>query len=553
MINFTSWLTDEEVHNLKTTLYTRNKLEDYRHLTKEDVVAHLHSEDVFQPPHKRSIPKDVLKRKFRTIFVYETMDNFVLKLVNEYLNETFSHHISPKVFSYKKGLSTTIAVKDFQKKYDPEGLYLKIDLTNYFQSPSQKHIQDFVGKFGLMQEPFNRLWENKCVNPKTKEIMNENMGLLPGSAVSAFLSNAYLNSFDFLLSCHSEHYARYSDDFVVKVPNTQEETLCIITEHLKSLDLEVNEAKTRVFQPHTPVTFLGLNISEDGIKMTPEKMREMKDIVKDKAKQAQKQKGKDTGDKVIDFYKSLYSTLFRSFTKNIFQGGLIARYFEVGVDIEQLQELDFYILDQARFVASGKHNKGALKAGWDTARMEQCGFKSLILFYRVFSKSKLLCSYEMHRHLMGFQPIKPCKNLKDKEAVDILNLILQGSPSLQIDSQTLTINSVEPYTLMDHYGEFSEEEFFDLVRMTNAKELGNEEEVQCPKLKTFFNPLPKDRMEYYHYAARPVGEIQRVVEGLLFLWRSGRLDIPFSVNSQNMVIKDTPEIKFVSKGREVVA
>jgi CRISP-associated protein Cas1 len=106
----------------------------------------------------------------------------------------------------------------------------------------------------LIQHLVNR----RGVGPAARRIRS-GKGLHQGSSLSPVLTNLYLDAFDRDLLNSGHRVLRYSDDFAIPVTTHHqgEQILELTTEALRRLDLELNEAKSRIESFDEGVDFLG--------------------------------------------------------------------------------------------------------------------------------------------------------------------------------------------------------------------------------------------------------------------------------------------------------
>ena len=179
MITFKTWVCDKQKFNkLMKTLYTKPNFEKYRDISWEQILEYINTVK-FSYPRQVMIPKDAFSK--REVFIYEPLDNFVLKLYNMYLNDVFSDDISNHVYSYTEGVAVATVLSKFNKVYDTSKIYVKVDLSNYFMTPSGEYLTQFLSKYGLTEKPFDKLFENKFYGVDSGELEEKNLGLLPSA------------------------------------------------------------------------------------------------------------------------------------------------------------------------------------------------------------------------------------------------------------------------------------------------------------------------------------------------------------------------------------
>lgn len=364
----------------------------YREITHNEIIELV--KEPISPPRRLSIPKDD-GVSFRTIYSYLWRDNIKLKFLNEYLYSEFGHLISDRVFSYKSGVSVGDAIRDVFTNYNSERYLVKLDLKDYFTSIGLDLLKPLLDKVQVPVEMQENIFNNKFVDKEFVEYEGC-LGMIQGNPISAFISNAFLYTFDNLMSEKYEYYIRYSDDLLIEVPEniTPEILLDTVSEILKSdFNLCVNPKKVEIIEPHSTFKFLGCNISPKAVTLSKAKEDALFEKIKKKADMCSKLKV-DNETKVKRFINEVYiSTLFCKIS-DISKSSLMYFAFDNVTDVEYFQKFDYLILDKCKYLMTGKNNKNvALKQGYNTEFFECLGFVSLCKFYKLYKRSNKLDFY----------------------------------------------------------------------------------------------------------------------------------------------------------------
>lgn len=345
----------------------------------------------FDIPRMVKIPKN--NGKMRDIFIYEEQTSLMLKIIAEVLTDKFNSQIHPSVFSYQKGKSILTAIKSVQKDMRKGVVFGKVDITNYFIEIDQEKINKLIercfekGKVGsTMHDMFNQnLYTHK------REIIRGKLGIMPGNPISCVFSNLILKDLDKRMHDECISYTRYSDDIVIGATTEKElkGKLELLATLLEEYGLEINPNKVDYYGSRD-VHFLGLVVNPDKIDITKSKFNTIKRHIKINARKMRKEVelGKisktDAVKKMIRmFNKGMYKPIVYD-DLHIGLGGFI---FANVTTMETLREIDFYFINQCRYVVTGKHNKANCKTV-QFSELEEMGFKSMCELFKLYKIGK---------------------------------------------------------------------------------------------------------------------------------------------------------------------
>jgi group II intron reverse transcriptase/maturase/CRISPR-associated endonuclease Cas1 len=105
---------------------------------------------------------------------------------------------------------------------------------------------------------------------------SRNLGTPQGAILSPLLSNYYLTPFDKFVTCLTNAYVRYADDFCIFCANRTEaeQVLDVVTEYLdKQLKLKLNTPE--IVEAEKGFEFLGITISKSGLRLSAKKEEEL--------------------------------------------------------------------------------------------------------------------------------------------------------------------------------------------------------------------------------------------------------------------------------------
>lgn len=388
----------------------------------------------FSKPSMVQIPKST--GGYREVFVFNNKDSFVLRLINKILMTKEFDSLHPNAFAYKKGVRTFNAAKHLQSVLKEKQCYgVKLDIKSYFTSVSYDYlinsigdlVSDRVGKELLV----NLFSINSYVN-NDEEIIEEDLGIMPGSALSSFFANWILRDIDEEFSKRCSVYARYSDDLIMfcETKEELEECLSLMVDMLKTKGLEINQSKFKWYDnPNVVDNFLGLNVYPNKIDVSDTGKEALRRLVKSicrKQRQDLESKTRLKKDYSLRYVKKAIRLINKKFYKSIFsvkekrKSNRISYMFANVTTHDFFKELDFYVLDSLRFVYSGKWNTGSVKE-LDTKTLESLGFVSSVKMFNLFkigvdvylnevSKldrhvTKQIYDLEIYRNLEGFRKV----------------------------------------------------------------------------------------------------------------------------------------------------
>jgi hypothetical protein len=248
--------------------------------------------------------------KLRTVFSYRLTDLVVHGVVSELLDEAIAPRLSPRLYSYRKGVSWWTPVADFaayvraHRRASPDprdrGLYvLRRDVDAYTDSipvhggsPLWPILDDALGALGDSERHLLECVVRPDVVRLDGGTVSLVRGVPTGQPVSCVLFNLYLHELDReLAGIPGAFYARYSDDFLFAHPDpgVVQRADATIDAHVARLELRLSEEKRRTLyltgagrpsdvwpeaRGTTVVPFLGTFIALDGrVSLSRKKLR----------------------------------------------------------------------------------------------------------------------------------------------------------------------------------------------------------------------------------------------------------------------------------------
>ena len=338
----------------------------------------------FSLPQKRSINKSGSHKK-RVIYTFPDDETWVLKLLT-WLLYKYDGAFHKNCYSFRRNATAKAAMKDVlsTERLDDKWV-LKLDIHNYFNSmPSELLVSEF-SEVITDDEPLLDFLTRFYTLDKALfggSIITENRGAMAGVPLSAFCANLFLSDLDAKFEALGVPYFRYSDDILVLADTRQQanEFYSLIKDHIESKGLTLNEDKYSLTEPHTPFEFLGFSCCEGTVDLADASVRKMKAKIKRKAAKLYRWKNK----KALDGDKAA-KAMIKVFDRKFYDSGSERDFtwsrwfFPVLTTDKGLHELDSYLIDNIRYLYTGRHYKGNYRITYEHIR--ELGFRSLVSEY----------------------------------------------------------------------------------------------------------------------------------------------------------------------------
>ena len=341
--------------------------------------------ECFRPPRKKLINK-LHKNKKRVVYLFDADENAVLKLMTYLLLRKYDKIFAPSLYSFRGNISVKTAITAFTtgRKTDSKYAY-KADISNYFNSvdveqllmvlkqvlSEDAEIYDFIS--ALLRSPY--VYEEG-------ELISEEKGIMAGCPLAAFLANVYLSDLDWYFYGQGILYGRYSDDIILFADSEQEvkQYASHIRQTIGEKHLVINPDKENFFEPHQPWNFLGMVYCDGVVDISPVSAEKLKQKMKRKSKALlrwKRAKGIDNECAVKAF--------IRIFNQKLYDNPIETEmtwtrwYFPIINTTKTLEELDHYMQDCIRYIATEKWNKGRFRYSY--GEMKRMGYRSLVNAY----------------------------------------------------------------------------------------------------------------------------------------------------------------------------
>ncbi|MBQ6549947.1 MAG: hypothetical protein IJL78_00880 [Lachnospiraceae bacterium] len=372
--------------------------EEKRHLTREEacdlrafidnqeylpVVSRILSGGTFSVPEKKLIRKMDTDKK-RAVYVFPREENYVLKLLTFLLLRKYDGLFTDDLYSFRvsrgagKALTRVLHMPGLRSMY-----VYKVDISNYFNSIDVPEMLVMLTDVFRDDPQLYELFEKLLTDPRVCDqgvVTEEKKGVMAGTPFAVFLANLYLLPLDKRMQAEGFLYARYSDDIILFAPTeaARERGAEIILETLHAHGLSVNPEKEHRASSGEPWTFLGVSYDGGTVDISPVSKEKLKARIRRKSRALRRwQIRKGATD------EQAAKALVRSMNRKYFSADSSHEltwtrwYFPLITTDRTLHELDLYLQDWIRYLASGGHHRKQNYA-FRYEDLKALGYRSLV-------------------------------------------------------------------------------------------------------------------------------------------------------------------------------
>jgi hypothetical protein len=307
------------------------------------------------PPHTAQIPKD--DGTFRTVYVNEPMDRVWLSIANDLLYDLMPEMIHPTCKSYQIGIGCGKVVQEASRKivaaHTDGVLGWKSDLSKYFDSVPLRFIDEAFDKVeakhgkSCVIDVLRKYYHCDLFFDENNELHSAFQSLKQGCAVASWLANVLLYDLDDELSKLNGFYVRYSDDMLY-IGQGYEAAMDILVARLAEKEMRLNPKKVEYLTPTKWFKFLGYSIKGDKISLSSTRIKKFQHEIEARTIKS----------------KSKLSQAVQAVNRYLYKGNgefswatAILPVCNVRHDIDELNK---FVMDCLRAVATGKHKVGGL-------------------------------------------------------------------------------------------------------------------------------------------------------------------------------------------------
>lgn len=335
----------------------------------------------FSAPEAVRINKSFSGKK-RTVFVFPDDENYIQKFIAYKLLD-YDGIFAGNLYSFRRNMGVKKAVSDLMFAGDISSCHsFRLDISDYFNSVDPDLLLPRLEQVLSGDRPLFELLRSALLDPDAiadgKRIQIKK-GILAGSPVSGFLANLFLDGLDRHFESEGAHYARYSDDIIVFAPTEEKlaEYSSYILDFLEKMKLTVNGNKIGTSAPGEEWEFLGFSFRNGVIDISSSSVRKLKAKMRRKARALVRWKNKKNAEPeraAAAFIKHFNRKFFSNPVNNEITW---ARwYFPIINTSESLKEIDAYMQQCIRFIATEKHNKSSYNFTYE--QMKKLGYVTLV-------------------------------------------------------------------------------------------------------------------------------------------------------------------------------
>ncbi len=331
--------------------------------------------------------------KKRTVFVFSEEENYIQKFIAFQLLD-YDGVFAGNLYSFRRDMGVKKAISRLMYHENINEMYsFKLDISDYFNSVDADKLLPVLKNTLRNDSRLFSVIEDMLTNPYALVDGMESKvkkGILAGSPVSGFLANLYLTELDRYFEKSGVLYARYSDDIIVFAQNQNllDSYVRTIFSFLSQKGLEVNENKVCATSPCEEWTFLGFSYKNSVIDISGISKQKLKQKMRRKARALVRwKKRKNASD------ERAVRAFIRHFNKKFYSNDLTNEitwcrwYFPVITTSDGLKEIDSYMQQCIRYVATSKQNKK--KYCFTYSDMKNLGYRTLVNSYYKFRENNL--------------------------------------------------------------------------------------------------------------------------------------------------------------------
>ena len=344
---------------------------------------------------KLGLPEKLLINKMgtgkkRVVYRYDEPTMRLLKLLAHLLYR-YDDHFAPNCYAFRRGLDAHEALKRVNGALRGQPMWAyKLDIHNYFNSIPIPLLLPMLKELLADDPPLYNFFEQMLTERQVGfhgTVIEEDRGIMAGIPTAPFLANVYLSAVDHHFAEAGVLYARYSDDIILFAPDleTLESHKATLLQQLDTLGLEVNPEKERIFTPEEAYEFLGFRCHGDEIDIARASLQKMKDKIRRQARSLMRWRSR----KCVTAEAAM-KALIHYFNRKFFESDdpetltWSRWFFPIITKAEGLNEIDRYLQQNLRYLATGRHGKANYRTTYD--QLKALGYKSLVHEFWSFKK-----------------------------------------------------------------------------------------------------------------------------------------------------------------------
>lgn len=320
--------------------------------------------------------------KKRIVYRFQPERMRVLKLIAHLLYR-YDGIFSPNCYAFRRGVRPGDAINRINKDLRGKRMWAyKVDIHDYFNSISIPILLPMLADILKDDPPLFRFFRQLLDDDRAlvgDTVVHGQRGVMAGLPTASFLANVYLMEVDRNFQEAGVIYARYSDDIILFAEDreTLDRHRSTLLAFFDKYRLTVNPSKERVYSPGEPYEYLGFRCLGNAIDISHATREKMKGKIRRKARAIRRWCSREG----IESEKAV-GKLIRCFNRKLFEMDeddslcWSSWFFPIINRTEGLREIDRYLQENCRYVATGRHNKANYRVRYAT--LKHLGYRSLL-------------------------------------------------------------------------------------------------------------------------------------------------------------------------------
>ena len=339
----------------------------------------------------RAVINKIGTDKKRVVYHFETEKMLVLKLIAHLLYQ-YDDIFSPNCYAFRRRIQAGDAIRQINKAIGGRQLWAyKVDIHDYFNSISIPILLPILEKVLANDTSLYNFFKSLLDDDRAYsngEIIHEHRGIMAGLPTASFLADVYLMEVDRYYYDAGVIYARYSDDIIIFAEDKESlnSYRSILLNFFDKYHLIVNPSKEHIYEPGEPYEFLGFRCLGYDVDISQVTRDKMKGKIRRKARAIRRWCVRENKGPEVAI-----QTLIRCFNRKFFDMDgddslcWSRWFFPVINKAEGLKEIDSYLQENCRYVATGKHNKSNYRVRYFD--LKKMGYRSLVHEYYLYNNN----------------------------------------------------------------------------------------------------------------------------------------------------------------------
>ena len=334
-------------------------------------------------PQKKRVAKSDSSKK-RIVYSLPEDETMVLKLLTWLMIRKYDTMLSDNLYSFRPNYSAKDALRRMQTLPDICEYYsYKLDVSNYFNSIDVELLLPMLKDLFTEDKQLYDFFTSMLKDPRVMDeghFIEEQKGVMAGMPYAVFFANVFLTKVDRQFeNIPGVIYCRYSDDIIIFTKDKQilEDAKLRLHDSLDQYNLSINHDKEVETSPGEPWTFLGFECDGTVIDVSKVSVEKLKAKMRRKARALNRWRestGKEGWMAAKAFIKHFNKKLYASESSS--EVNWSWWYFPLITTDKSLKEIDHYMQDCIRYVATGCRTKSRFDIRYD--QMRELGLLTLV-------------------------------------------------------------------------------------------------------------------------------------------------------------------------------